>query len=570
MDDDASMRFAAALSAGVLFFAIPCASQVTLRSVTRLVQITVIAQDGQGHPVTDLGRDDFLLFDSGQQREIKVFTVDRGDRSHPAVAVTPRADASEHVFTNTLEERSGATGVNIILLDSLNTRWTDQANAIRNVIRFLSQIHPDDHIAVYSIGLTGFHVLHDFTTDASDLVARLASWNGEIPRANSPDPGDQLAGVLSGRDRSTTLNQRRAPAAAVNFGHTLPTLGVMEMLANRLAGIPGRKNVIWVSNGFPIVEWGNESATVLSRHGNEPILVRSLDPRNTSNTVHDTIGDSQQFSRQADHAMHLLDSANVSIYPVEARGLQTPMYGMAGGPAAQPLMSAASAPTFSDQATEQAMQQVAKRTGGRAFTLTNDLFGALRTAIDDSRVTYTLGFYPESTCQDGKFHAVTIKLAERRGITLRYRQGYIDAADAPGDPRQRKNDIDQAALSPLDANAIPLEARLQPSSRRGAYNLNLSISISSLNLAPDGEVWTGEVDVLLVQRDQQGREFGRVNDTITMRLKAATYERMQKTGAPYVHEITLHAKAQMLRVVVRDARSGDLGSLTIPTNELSR
>ena len=78
------------------------------------------------------------------------------------------------------------------------------------------------------------------------------------------------------------------------------------------------------------------------------------------------------------------------------------------------------------------------------------------------------------------------------------------------------------------------------------------------------------MDVLLVQRDQQGREFGRVNDTITMRLKPATYERMQKTGAPYVHEITLHAKAQMLRVVVRDARSGDLGSLTIPTNELSR
>jgi VWFA-related protein len=156
-----------------------------------------------------------------------------------------------------------------------------------------------------------------------------------------------------------------------------------------------------------------------------------------------TIGDSQQFSRQVDHAMHLLDSANVSIYPIEARGLQTYMPTLAESLAAQEWFTGASSTSFSDQATQQAMQDIAQRTGGRAFTLTNDLAGAIRTAIDDSRVTYTLGFYPASTKQDGTFHPVAIKLAERRGVTLRYRQGYIDTPDTPSDPKQRKNDLDR-------------------------------------------------------------------------------------------------------------------------------
>jgi hypothetical protein len=153
------------------------------------------------------------VFDSGKLRDIKVFTMDRGDRQRPSAAVATRANPSEHLFTNSEMERSGPTGVTVILIDSLNTKWTDQSRATRNVIRFLSQIHADDHVAIYSIGLTGFRVLHDFMTDASDLVAQLTSWNGEIPRANTSDLGDQLAIVLSGRDRGATLNQRQAAGA---------------------------------------------------------------------------------------------------------------------------------------------------------------------------------------------------------------------------------------------------------------------------------------------------------------------------------------------------------------------
>ena len=559
------MAAAAALSV----LAIPAGGQVTLRSVTRLVQVTIVAQDSQGHPVNDLQRQDFVLFDSGQRREIKVFTVDRGDRGPHAEPPAMPANPLDRVFTNTAPERAGASGVTVILLDSLNTAWTDQARAIRSVIRFLSQLHPDDHIAVYSIGQTGFRVLHDFTTDASDLVARLGSWDGEIPPANARDMGDQLASVLGGTGRGAPLNPRTVPAARVNAGQSPSTLQALEMLADRLEGIPGRKNVIWISNGFPVVEWGNLAQAAIS--SSKPILYHSLDPRNNSNTVTDTIGDALQFSQPFDRVMYLLNGANVAIYPIEARGPQSYMPGIGGAPVAPDrTLLGTTLESVGDQADQQAMQKIAQRTGGRAFTLTNDLAGAMRTAIDDSRVTYTLGFYPESTVQSGKFHPITIKLAERRGITLRYRHGYIDPSEAPDDPRQRKSDLEQAALSPLDADAIPLTARLSPATSRGRYTLDLSISLSGLNLQPEGDLWTGEVDVFLVQRDQRGQEYGRVNDTIMMRLKQSTYERLRQSGAPYRREIKLDPRAKLLRVVVRDAGSGDLGSLTIPNSGLAR
>jgi hypothetical protein len=54
----------------------------------------------------------------------------------------------------------------------------------------------------------------------------------------------------------------------------------------------------------------------------------------------------------------------------------------------------------------QTMEELASRTGGRAYYNTNDLAKAINEAVDDSRVTYTLGFYPIAEKFDGKFHGI--------------------------------------------------------------------------------------------------------------------------------------------------------------------
>ena len=205
-----------------------------LRSSTRLVQVSVVASDRKGHPVLDLTKEDFALFDNKKRQEIRVFSLDRVQNAE-ASAPTERKRA----FTNAADERSITSGITVIVLDSINTKWTDQAQAARQVLRFLQQqVQPDDRIAVYAISRGGFRILHDFTRDASDLVELLSGWRGEIPppagKQTTADLGDTLGRVLQGRD-----SQRRASQMASRDIHdTLGTLAAFKDIARHLERIP--------------------------------------------------------------------------------------------------------------------------------------------------------------------------------------------------------------------------------------------------------------------------------------------------------------------------------------------
>jgi hypothetical protein len=82
--------------------------------------------------------------------------------------------------------------------------------------------------------------------------------------------------------------------------------------------------------------------------------------------------------------------------------------------------------------------------------------------------------------------------------------------------------------------------------------------------------WTGDVDVLLIEKDAPGNEFERVGDTISLDLKPETYQEMVKKGIPYQKGIAINPNANLLRVVVRDPATGNLGSLTVPLADLAQ
>src|SRR5271165_6073395 len=91
---------------------------VVLKSTTRLVQVSVIAQDGKGQPVTDLKKEDFRVKVNGKDQPVKIFSMDSSGALPQGEAKLP-----PNVFTNRMEVKPGQqSGVTIILLDMLNTR----------------------------------------------------------------------------------------------------------------------------------------------------------------------------------------------------------------------------------------------------------------------------------------------------------------------------------------------------------------------------------------------------------------------------------------------------------------
>src|SRR5205807_7097718 len=57
--------------------------------------------------------------------------------------------------------------VTVILFDALNTEFTDQAYARQQVVKFLRQLKPEDHVAIYLL-TTKLTILNEFTQDRSE------------------------------------------------------------------------------------------------------------------------------------------------------------------------------------------------------------------------------------------------------------------------------------------------------------------------------------------------------------------------------------------------------------------
>src|SRR5579871_2777558 len=138
-----------------------------IKVTTRLVQISVVVHDKKGNPISDLTKDDFAVFEKGQEQKISVFSKEVNQA--PAANLAPLPDG---VVSNRLANaKSGGTAhlvalpnsLTVILLDGLNTKFSDQHYAKEALVKFLNQLQPGDRVAIYTLS-NGLRILHDFTS----------------------------------------------------------------------------------------------------------------------------------------------------------------------------------------------------------------------------------------------------------------------------------------------------------------------------------------------------------------------------------------------------------------------
>jgi hypothetical protein len=253
----------------------------------------------------------------------------------------------------------------------------------------------------------------------------------------------------------------------------------------------------------------------------------------------------QTWTAEADRTVRALNNANLAIYPVDARGLVA---------SASPRVSSR---VYVNQST---MEELASRTGGRAFTNSNDIAGAIRTAVEDSSVTYTLGYYPQNDKFNNSFHNLKVKLVDFPHLELRYRKGYLDQSTPPQDEGLRRAALHDAVLSPMDANGIGLRANVHETA--AGFDVTLRVDPKSILLDPQGDRWAGKLDLLFVEKDEHGKQTFGVDDTVSMELKQQNYARVQQEGLIYHRVIPKTGNTSEMRVVVRDASTGAVGSIT--------
>lgn len=513
----------------------------TLHVTTRAVQISVIAQDSDGHPVTGLTQDDFRILDSGVPQKIVSFSQ---NSTRLTADVTPGIrPVSANNFSNRVDEKTGVPpSVTVILLDALNTDFHDMASARGQVVKFLAQIHPEDRVALYEL-TTKLVVLHDFTSDTATLLRAL----GDSTNPQNGAPTDTLQ--VSPDTEATLLEGSKGSIPAPDPGWLTAELerqsvfdqknkveGITDafiQIARHLSRLPGRKNLVWVSGSFPInIDWspGKEAPS---------------------------------FVPQVTDAAHAMSDANVAIYPVDARGLVAQSLDQPG------VLFAKHKPGAPVASTLDTMQALARGTGGVAFYNTNNLGGAIRRAIDDSALTYELTYYPTNEKWDAKFREIKVEV-QRPALHLRYRNGYFATPATPSDPQSQARLISAAAHDPLEATQLGLNVQVNATDAPGPRRVKVDVRVDpdQLHFNLNAGRWNDTVEVAWIELDAKGSDIGHGEKSLTMNYPDAEHEKVTREGLAFANTIGLMDECVELRLVARDGGTGAIGSVNIPLRRI--
>ncbi|HEY4388154.1 MAG TPA: VWA domain-containing protein, partial [Ktedonobacteraceae bacterium] len=499
-------------------------SDQTLRTNTRLVLVDVVATDSKGQPVPDLKASDLTLLEDGKPQKISGFNF---EHSGATLTQTAQIQLPPSVVTNAPKFQS--TSLNVILFDAGNGDFTEHVYARDQLLKFLNGAALDRPVAIFAMQ-NQLKLLHDFSTDNKSLSAAVAKYRPPARNNNSESMESRASAFstrgdyhTSERDIENTLNQ-------------------LNVLAKILAGYPGRKNLIWLSESFPLVLFpesmnqGNMSQESLKNSGEGQSAQQRLV----------TGSPFRSYAALVKKASDALMSAQVAVYPVDAGAVGKDDH----------------------LASQHTMDNMAEGTGGKSFKNSNDLVLGLRTGIEDGSTYYTLTYYPENKNWDGQFRRIQVK-SNRGNISLRYREGYYAV-----DPEKiNKQDSDAVAenfsrmleLDAPTATQVVFQAQVQPPSEKNKKVI-ATFHIDPRTLAfekKDGGVEFAKLSCTVWAYGKDKGKPAMFSSTVNANLNAKDFQQMmQQRFLPCDCQLDLKPGTYALRMGVLDRASNKIGTAT--------
>ena len=526
----------------------------TFTSSTDLVLVPVIVHDHSGAHVNGLSKDDFTVEENGKLQKVSIFeeVTTAGD------ARVKRASIAPGVFTNTLQSSSQMTPrLNIVVLDTINTGFGDQAYAKQQLVRFLEKsVERHEMTALLTLNRGGLKVVHDFTTDPTVLMAALKKVRGttEMMAGENTDAlitGADTAAVAAEADDIEAFMEARSARVAQEF-QIQGTIDGFNAIADAFRGLPGRKALIWVTGSFPFQ----------MPSPNDPPSARD-------------------FNDDLARAYQKLNDANVAVYPIDARGLVVlgpdASTRISGATARRPggLAQLQMARSANHTATLQTMQSLAEATGGRAFYNTNDLEKAFEHASDDSSSYYLLGYYRAPDDHKPGWRKLKVKI-NKGGLNLRTRTGYFVNTKANQPAGGPDEDVRIALRAPMDFTGLPLAVRwedpnkpegkpftgtVEPGKKQAIFDITVGRGGLFFDPADNNHM---NFEIVAIARSATGDNAGNFSQNIDAHPKPETLAKLQQGGLTYRNQIQVPPGEYSVRFVVRDTLGNRVGSVLAP------
>lgn len=532
-----------------------------------VVNVEVYVTDREGKPKRGLRREDFVLFEDGKEVEITNFYASEAvlamDGGLVPAETATQEEAPAAPLAALIPEEQGLTVV--LFIDSLNTTVRQRRPVIEQLERFVSErLRPGDRAMVVSYD-TSLRVRSPLSTNREAVLQALRTVGREMATADSlhRDRQDILVRMMEPMDPEARRPNPINPMCIDGDQFNPETCYAIEALSERLyrlnrgliealvsnldalAGVPGRKAMVFVSTGIPI-------------HPAEDLfLIAWLRPRRFT-----TLGN--ELGRIGLRA----NAGRVSFYPVNARGDQE-LSGLNAGNelsrflaehSFQQLVIQGDQVDFSQR--QETLTDFAVGTGGRSLIASPGLGNALGQLVEDFGAFYSLGFSP-AHFGDGRYYRLKVRVNDP-GARVRHREGYLDKTDA-----QRLADRNAGALllAPT-SSTLSLRVATEPAQKDGnRFKLPLTVTVPAgeLTLVPagDGSSQEGRVTISIIASDRSGQTSESHRDTFPIRVPEEAVPSFLQGSTTFSFELMLRKGAYKVAVTARDDVALNEGTVTV-------
>lgn len=381
-----------------------------------VVNVDVFVTDRKtGLPVTGLTEDDFELTENGKPVKITNFFVVEGGKAtlngEPLEVAAPDPNLPPGVV---LRETAPTVPEDqrlrlVVYIDNFNLRPFNRNRVMRELRIFLSKnIRRGDEVTLLTYDRS-LKVRRPFTTDPDLIAVSLQELERVSAQGTQQDSErrDVLRNIEDSRSYGEALSYARSYAESV-FNDLSFSIKALRETVDNLAGLPGRKAILYVSDGIPMIAGQDAFYAAQNRY-----------PQQTGGFIETFQFDaSRRFSEIAAAA----NANRITFYTIDAAGLRVSSSVSAENP------GGAGQSAFLDSINvsnlQSPIQFLAEQTGGQAILNTNNVLNLLNSRVArDFDTYYSLGYTPART-GDGRYYKVNVKLKQPKGRTVRHRDGY--------------------------------------------------------------------------------------------------------------------------------------------------
>ncbi len=539
----------------------------------RVVNVDVWVTDRDGNPVTGLTADDFEVRENGRPVELSNFFeftdgLDASTREREAATFRdrrPRESDLDRFIPAEPPPPEHRLSL-MVYIDNNNLTPTDRNRLLPFLRNFLSvQLSPYDRamLAVYDAGR--FEVALPFTTEAW----RVAEATGEVAR------------VVGGRERTESerldilreidddwVRYNAVVDLIRGFATTVrsevdASIVNLENAIRTMAGLPGRKAILYISNGLPMRPAEDLFRALEERFtdtrgrwsaspgATSPFAdARSFDAANASLEAFN-----YDLARRFDELASLANANGVTFHSVAAAGARI------SGMNTADLRFSNSIEFTRAANLEEPLLRLADRTGGRAIVNTRNFAGGLDSIASDLQNRYSLGYSP-THLERGNTHRIEVELTDearrryRGRLMLRHRDSYVDKPASA-----RMADLTLAALSMGEA-ANPMGVRIAPVRGTGSQvelengdiqsRMLVAIPIGPLTLAPAGGGQEAKVRLWVQVMDEEARLSEVTEHSVPVLVKEGEIEDARDLSWPFAVDVVTAPGPHRVAVGVRD------------------